>query len=102
MTNVSTFSNYRAFDGVQQPVDTVTSTGDAKYDQHLTLTKVQFLAKSDPTLYGPPKSAAADFAIAGGAHSVTLPFDLIANHIHAKVKINGTGPYEFMLRHRPA
>ncbi len=93
---VSTFTNYRAFDGVQEPVDTVISTGDVKYDQHMTLTKAQFLATSDPALYGPPKSAAADFAIAGGAHAVTLPFDLIANHIHAQVKINGTGPYEFI------
>jgi hypothetical protein len=94
--NTTTLSNYRAFNGTLQPVDTVISTGDAKYDQHLVLTRVTFLAKSDPALYAPPASAAADFAIAGGAHEVTFPFDLIANHIHARVMINGKGPYSFI------
>lgn len=92
MTTTTT-TDYKSFDGTLQPVDTDVSTGDAKYDQHLVLTKVAFLAKSDPAAYAPPASAAADFAIAGGAHEVTIPFDLIANHIHAWVKINGKGPY---------
>ena len=95
MTSV-TQTNYRAFDGTQQPVDTIISTGDAKYDQHLVLTKVAFLGRSDPAAYAPPQSAAADFAIAGGAHQVTFPFDLIANHIHAHVMINGKGPFYFI------
>ncbi|HEX4301268.1 MAG TPA: aspartyl protease family protein [Rhizomicrobium sp.] len=95
MTKTTT-TNYRSFGGTMQPVDTVISTGDAKYDQHLTLTKVAFLAKSDPAIYAPPASAAADFAIAGGAHEVTFPFELIANHIHANVMLNGKGPYSFI------
>ncbi len=94
--NKTTASDYRSFEGTMQPVTTVVSTGDAKYDQHLTLTKVAFLAKSDPAVYAPPASAAADFAIAGGAHEVTFPFELIANHIHAKVMLNGKGPYTFI------
>ena len=92
----TTLANYKSYDGVLEPVDTTVSTGDAKYDQHLTLTKVQFLAASDPAAYAPPKSAAADFAIAGGGHSVTLPFDLVSNHIYAHVMINGKGPYVFV------
>ena len=91
--NVTTLSNYRAFDGVPQAVDTKISTGDPKYDQHLTLTKAALLAASDASDYAPPKSAAADFAIAGGAHAVTLPFDLRNNHIYANVAIDGKGPY---------
>jgi len=93
---ITTLANYKPFDGVQEPVDTTVSTGDAKYDQHLTLTKVTFLPKSDAAVYAPPPSAAADFAIGGGAHSVTLPFDLISNHIYAHVLINGKGPYVFV------
>jgi hypothetical protein len=92
----TTMSNYRAYDGTQQPVDTLTSTGDAKYDQHLTLTGLTFLAKSDPAAYAPPPTAAPDFAIAGGAHQVTFPFDLVANHVHAHVMLNGKGPYYFI------
>ena len=95
MTSTTT-TNYKPFEGVEMPVDTVVSTGDAKYDQRATLTKVQFLAKSDPAAYAPPPTAAADFAIAGGAHSVTLPFDLVSNHIYAHVTVNGKGPYLFV------
>jgi hypothetical protein len=91
--NVTTLSNYRDFDGVPQAVDTKVSTGDPKYDQRLILTKAVLLGTSDATAYAPPKSAAADFAIAGGAHSVTMPFDLISNHIFANVMIDGKGPY---------
>jgi hypothetical protein len=54
---------------------------------------VTFLSKSDAAIYAPPPSAAADFSIAGGAHQVTFPFDLIANHIHANVMIDGKGPF---------
>ena len=93
---VTTLSGYRDFAGVPTPVDTVVSTGDKKYDQHLTLTKAAFVDVPDTALYAPPKSAAADFAIAGGAHSVTFPFQLIANHIHANVTVNGKGPYLFI------
>jgi hypothetical protein len=91
-----TFTGYRDFGGTQQAENLVVNTGDVKYDQHLTLTKVTFLAKSDPAAYAPPASAAADFSIAGGAHEVTFPFELIANHIHAQVTINGKGPYHFI------
>jgi len=86
-------TGYRTFDGTMQPVTTVVNQGDPKYDQHLTLTKATFLAASDPAVYAPPRSAAADFAIAGSAHETTIPFDLIANHIHAHVMIDGKGPY---------
>lgn len=92
----TTTTNYRAYNGTMQAVDTVSSTGDAKYDNHLTLKAVEFLAKSEPAAYAVPPSAAADFAIANGAHAVTIPFDLIANHIHAHVMINGKGPYYFV------
>ena len=94
----TSLTNYRAFDRTMQPVDSVSSTGDAKYDTHLTLKKVVFFAKSDNTIYAAPASnSIADFAIAGGAHSVTFPFDLISNHIHTQVMINGKGPYNFVV-----
>jgi len=89
-------TDYRDFGGTMQPLHTTVNQGDAKYDQHLTLTNVTFLKTSDPSTYAPPKSAVADFAIAGGAHSVTFPFQLINNHIHANVTINGKGPYLFI------
>ena len=89
-------TDYRDYGGTQQPQHITVNQGDPKYDQHFTLTKVTFLPKSDPAAYAPPKSAAADFSIAGGAHAVTFPFQLVNNHIHADVTINGRGPYNFI------
>jgi hypothetical protein len=97
VTSTTTMTDYRAYDGVELPVTTVSSNGgDAKYDSRLTMTKATFLPASDAATYVAPKSAAADFAIAGGGHSATFPFELINNHIHANVMVNGKGPYEFI------
>ena len=93
----TTTTNYRSYDGTMQAVDTLISSGNAKFDQHLTLKAVRFLPKSDAAIYAmPPSIAVADFFLPAGAHSVTFPFDLIANHIHAHVMINGKGPYYFI------
>lgn len=92
----TTMTDYRSYDGTLQPATIITSTGDAKYDSHLSLKQFVFLPKSDPAAYAVPASAAADFSIANGAHSVTFPFDLLGNHIHAHVMINGKGPYYFI------
>jgi hypothetical protein len=95
--NTTTMTNYRAYDGTMQAVDTLINTGDKKFDQHLTLTSVTFLSTSDAATYAmPPSVTVADFSIQGGAHSVTFPFDLIANHIHAHVMVDGKGPYYFI------
>ena len=93
----TTTTNYRAFDGTQQAVDTTVNNGNPKFDTHLTLTSVTFQPKSDAAAYAMPASVAvADFTILGGGHEVTFPFDLINNHIHAHVMINGKGPYYFV------
>ncbi|HEV2651378.1 MAG TPA: PDZ domain-containing protein [Rhizomicrobium sp.] len=94
--NVTTTTNYRATDGALIAVDTVTGTGNPKFDQHSTLLSAKFLPRPDPAIYAPPASAAPDFAIAGGLHSVTIPFDFTGNHIHAKVMMNGKGPFNFV------
>ncbi len=93
----TTTTNYRVYDGTLQAVDTSINNGNPKYDTHMTLTSVTFQPNSDSAAYAmPPSARVADFAILGGAHSVTFPFDLINNHIHAHVMINGKGPYYFV------
>jgi hypothetical protein len=91
-----TFSNYRAIDGAMVAGKIVQSTGKPKYDQVQTLTAATFLPAQPDYAFAAPKSNIADFAIAGGAREVTLPFRLINNHIYADVKVNGKGPYTFI------
>ena len=90
-------SDYRNFDGAMLAGKTVISTGgDKKYDQTLTLTTAAFLPEQPAEAFALPKSKLADFAIASGAKETSIPFTLINNHIYADVKVDGKGPYTFI------
>jgi predicted aspartyl protease len=92
----TTFSDYRAIDGVMVPGKILISTGDAKYDQTETLNAAVLGPALDASAFAEPKNAVADYTIAGGARETTFPFQLVNNHIYAEVKINGKGPYTFI------
>jgi len=92
----TTYSDYRAVDGVMIAGKILISTGDAKYDQTETLNSAAFVPALDASAFAAPKNAVADTAIAGGARETTFPFQLVNNHIYADVKINGKGPYTFI------
>jgi hypothetical protein len=93
-TFTTTYTGYKIFDGAELPVDTLVSTGDAKYDQHATVTSAAFLAAQPAAAYAMPKVTVTDFAIAGGSET-TFPFKLINNHIFADVSVNGK-PFQFI------
>ncbi len=92
----TTLGDYRSFDGVMLPTHTVIDQGNAKYDQTLTLTGATFLPAQDASAFAMPKSTIADFTIAGAGHEASFPFELINNHIYAKVTVNSKGPYVFI------
>ncbi len=92
----TTFSDYRAIDGVMIAGKIQISTGDTKYDQTETLNSAVFGPALGASAFAAPKNAVADTSIAGGAKETTFPFQLVNNHIYAQVKINGQGPYTFI------
>src|SRR5579862_2711077 len=92
----ATFSGYAPHDGVEFAGKGLISDGDAKYDQTVTLTKAYFLPTLPQGEYGPPRIHIADYAIAGGAHETSFPFQLINNHIYAEVSADGKGPFTFI------
>jgi len=47
--------------------------------------------------YSTPKAAPSGGHIEGGARSVTLPFRLLNNHVYVQARINGKGPYTFIV-----
>ncbi|HEY1614336.1 MAG TPA: aspartyl protease family protein [Rhizomicrobium sp.] len=96
VVNTTTLSDYRKFDSVLLPAHVVIDQGNAKYDQTLTLTGATFVPAPGTAAFAMPKSQVADFTIAHGAHSVSFPFELINNHIYAKVTVNGQGPFTFI------
>lgn len=96
-TSITTLSDYRTTEGVQVAHKIHVTTGDAKYDTDLTLTKVAFGPGQPETAYAIPAVTKIDFSIAGGAHQTTVPFVLINNHIYVDVRLNGRGPYRLLL-----
>ncbi|HEY2068037.1 MAG TPA: aspartyl protease family protein [Rhizomicrobium sp.] len=88
LTFTSTLTGYTDYNGVEMAVNTQVTNGDAKYDQRATLTKVEYVPAPADAAFAAPKTTVADSAIAGG-HETTFPFDLINNHIYARVAVNG-------------
>ncbi|HTT83914.1 MAG TPA: aspartyl protease family protein [Rhizomicrobium sp.] len=89
------FSDYSAVNGVRiarrQMIDD--STGVAQRIT-LTLTGAKFLPARPASDYAPPIQRLNDFAILGGKRETTVPFELINNHIYAKVSVNGSKPLQ--------
>jgi hypothetical protein len=95
-TITTTFSDYRSSGGPMLAGKTVVNQGDHKYDQTLVLQSAVFLPAQEASQFAMPRITIADFSIAGGAKEATFPFDLVNNHIYARVSINGKGPYVFI------
>jgi hypothetical protein len=95
---ISTLSNYRDYDGVKLAHKTAVVAGEGAnaQTQHLTLEEAAFLPPQPARIYAMPKVKVSDYRILGGKHQTTLPFQLINNHIYAKAKVNGKGPFVFI------
>jgi hypothetical protein len=95
-TKTSYFSDYRDVDGVKVPFAERTTNGDSKYDQFVTIEKIEFNQPIQEAQFHMPAPPAPDFAIADGKTSSTVPFELVNNHIYLEVKLNWNGPYRVL------
>lgn len=96
-TFTTTLSGYAPVEGVALAGKTLISNGDVKYDQTVTLTSARFLPEASQKSFAAPDMKLADFSIAGGAPTTSVPFQLINNHVYANVTVNGKGHYVFVL-----
>jgi predicted aspartyl protease len=62
-----------------------------------TLTKVSFGPAQPLGVYSRPKAPPTGASIVGGAASETVPFRLLNNHIYVQARVNGKGPYTFIV-----
>lgn len=65
--------------------------------QQLALTRATFEPARPLSAYSRPKGSPAGGHIEGGLHAVTLPFRLLNNHVYVEAKVNGKGPYTFIV-----
>ncbi|MBW8813056.1 MAG: aspartyl protease family protein [Caulobacterales bacterium] len=65
--------------------------------QKLTLTRMVFAPAEPLTVYARPKTPPKGGRIVNAAGTVTVPFRLLNNHIYVAAKVNGKGPYTFIV-----
>jgi len=94
---ITTFSDYRAVDGVEYPYRQRTSNGMARYDITAQVARIENNVVVPNSLFTPPRGtgAKAEF-IAPGRATATVPFDIDSGEISLPVRINGTACRVFL------
>jgi predicted aspartyl protease len=92
------YADYRREGGLMlaHTVTVDNGAGDDSYD-HLKLTQVTLGGPRPLAAYARPTAPPRGAAIDGGAASTTLPFRLLNNHIYVDARVNGRGPYTFIV-----
>jgi PDZ domain/Aspartyl protease len=92
------FSDYRREDGVMLAHSVLRDpgAGEAGYE-HLTLRNVTFGPARSLDAYSCPRTPLTGVTLAHGATSTTVPFRLLNNHIYVEGRVNGKGPYTFLV-----
>jgi PDZ domain/Aspartyl protease len=96
-TRTTYFSDYRDVDGLKIAFATRETNGEPKYDQAVTLESVEVNPEIDDARFSPPEKKVDDFSILGGETSTVVPFQLINNHLHVRVSLDGQPPLPMML-----
>ncbi|MGB6487351.1 MAG: aspartyl protease family protein [Steroidobacteraceae bacterium] len=92
------FSDYRPDAGVMLAHSVLEDpgTGKAGYER-LTLRTVSFGTARPLDTYACPRTPPAGVTLAHGATSTSVPFRLLNNHIYVEGRVNGRGPYTFIV-----
>jgi predicted aspartyl protease len=93
-----TYSDYRREGALMLPHKTVVDPGLGEGGiETSTLTKVSFGPARPLSAYARPTAPPTGASIASGAPSATVPFRLLNNHIYVQAKVDGKGPYTFIV-----
>ena len=92
------FSDYRPENGVLLPHKIVQDggTGEKNYETY-TLQSAMVGAAQPLLAYALPATPPGGVTIDGGVASVTVPFQLLNNHIYIHGTVEGKGPYTFIV-----
>ena len=92
------FEDYSAEHGLTLPHSITIDTGSGKENnQFLHLKAFSVAAPMPLTAYSRPTAPPTGATLDADAAAVTLPFQLLNNHIYVSAKVNGKGPYTFIV-----
>jgi hypothetical protein len=90
----TTFSNYRRVDGITYPFENITQTSSGNsFAEHVSTLEVNSDVAERMRV---PGQNVHDFSITG-ATSTTVPLQIVNNHVYLTVRLDGRGPYTFVL-----
>jgi hypothetical protein len=97
-TTTTSYDDWRTLpNGLRVPFRAVSTSGDAASETRLEVASVEVVAAPEASAFAPPEVAVDDFAIAGGATSATVPFELLNNHVYVMARVNGSAPRRFLV-----
>lgn len=92
------FSDYRSVAGAMLAHAILEDNGVGKAGyEHLTLRSVRFGPPRPPAAYALPRTPLSGVTLADGATSISVPFRLLNDHIYVEGRVNGKGPYTFIV-----
>jgi hypothetical protein len=92
------FSDYRSVAGAMLAHAILEDNGTGKPGyEHLTLRSVRFGPPRPLTAYARPRTPLSGVTLADGATSTSVPFRLLNDHIYVEGRVNGKGPYTFIV-----
>lgn len=94
VSSVTRFSNYRRTSGIVYPLHSATQTSQGNtFNQDISGVRLNEDVAAEIAV---PASHVQDFEIAGGSPT-TVPLEIINNHLYLHLRLNGKGPYTFIL-----
>jgi len=96
-TRTEYFMDLRDVEGVKVPFRVRATRGDPRYDEVITVDKLDYNWALSGINFVQPGAGRPDFTLAGGRASIDVPFEVRDGHIFITVALNGKGPFRMLL-----
>jgi hypothetical protein len=94
---ISTFSDYRPFDGLMIPFAMEAHSVNGPYAITASLDSIRINQELPDSIFTMPGTRHTNYHFPGNADSLVIPYTFSNNHISVPVCVNGSGPYWFLL-----
>jgi len=96
VTRTEIYTDRRDVQGVKIPFHVRTTRGDPKFDEIVTVQKLNFNTPMTEVVYGIPVDA-AELTFPVGSAAVEAPFEMHSGHLFVRVLLDGRGPFRMLL-----
>ncbi len=94
---ISTVLEYREVDGIKIPWEDAMIGLNSPIKAWQRADSVFFNRSIPDSLFDMPGKSSIDYEFAGGAATVEIPLEIANDHIFLKARVNGKGPFTFLL-----